>query len=160
MRKIMMMGTGLSVALLMAACSGETSEPAATETQAASSDMATTMTSETPAEAPAMADAAAGAADGKPQAFNQCAVCHSPEKGKNGVGPSLAGVFGAKAGARDIGYNYSDAMKGFGKTWDEATLDAYLKSPMAVVPGTRMTFPGMAKDEDRKAVIAYLKTLK
>lgn len=99
------------------------------------------------------------AAGGKPAAFAQCAACHAVEPGKNGVGPSLAGVFGKKAGGV-AGYAYTDANKNSGLTWDEATLDTYLTNPMKVVPGTKMTFAGIGDAAKRKEVIDYLKTLK
>jgi cytochrome c len=99
------------------------------------------------------------AADGKPAAFAQCAACHSVEPGKNGVGPSLAGVFGSKAGSV-AGYNYSPANKNSGLTWDEATLDEYLTAPMKKLPGTKMSYGGMSDPTQRKAVIEYMKTLK
>lgn len=95
----------------------------------------------------------------KPAAFGQCAACHSVEPGMNGLGPSLAGVVGRKAGTL-AGFTYSEAMKASGKAWDEATLDAFLTSPMANVPGTRMTYQGQSDPAKRKAVIDYLKTLK
>jgi cytochrome c2 len=99
------------------------------------------------------------AADAKPAAFAQCAACHSVEPGKNGVGPSLAGVFGAKAGSV-VNYTYTPANKNSGLTWDEATLDRYLTAPMKTIPGTKMSYGGMADAAQRKAVIDYLKTLK
>ena len=102
----------------------------------------------------AMADGPA-----KPIAFAACAACHSVSAGQNGIGPSLAGVFGRKA-ASSTGIDYSAAMKASGKTWDEATLDNFLTSPMAAVPGTRMTYMGQTDPAKRKAVIEYLKTLK
>lgn len=103
--------------------------------------------------------ASPAAADGKPAAFAQCAACHSTEKGKHGVGPSLAGIYGTKAG--DVaGYAFSDALKASGLTWDDATLDKWLTSPMKTVPGTRMTYAGMSDPAQRKAVIEYIKTLK
>ena len=102
----------------------------------------------------AMADGPA-----KPIAFAACAACHSVSAGQNGIGPSLAGVFGRKA-ASSTGFDYSAAMKASGKTWDEATLDNFLTSPMAAVPGTRMTYMGQTDPAKRKAVIEYLKTLK
>jgi cytochrome c len=105
------------------------------------------------------APATATAADKKPVAFAQCASCHAVEPGKNGVGPTLAGVFGQKAGAV-AGYAYSDANKNSGLTWDEATLDTYLTNPMKVIPGTKMTYAGMPDAAKRKDVIDYLKTLK
>ena len=94
-----------------------------------------------------------------PLAFASCMSCHAVTPGQNGIGPSLAGVFGRKA-ASAPGFVYSDAMKGSGKTWDEATLDTYLTNPMGVVPGTRMTYMGQTDPAKRKAVIEYLKTLK
>ena len=77
----------------------------------------------------------------------------------NGVGPSLAGVVGRKAGTL-AGFSFSEALKGSGKTWDEATLDAFLTSPMAAVPGTRMTYAGQSDPAKRRDVIDYLGTLK
>jgi cytochrome c len=118
-----------------------------------------------PAEpaAPAASEsiAAAPVADtaGKPASFVQCATCHAVEQGKHGVGPSLAGVFGSKAGSA-AGYAYSDANKNSGLTWDEATLDTYLTNPMKMVPGTKMTFAGLPDAAKRKELIDYLKTLK
>lgn len=105
-----------------------------------------------------LAPVAATAADA-PAAFNQCKACHKVEAGKHGVGPSLFGVFGAKAGHAE-GYKYSDAHLKSGKTWDEATLTAYLADPKATVPGNKMAFAGLKKPEDVKAVIEYLKTVK
>ena len=99
--------------------------------------------------------AAGDAVKGK-QIFVKCQACHSIEKGVNKVGPSLHGIVGTKAG--DVpGYNFTDAMKNSGLTWDEATLDKYLTSPRKTVPGTRMVFPGLPKEQDRQDVIAYLK---
>ncbi len=102
--------------------------------------------------------AAGDAAAGK-SVFNKCAVCHSPAPGKNSLGPTLFGVVGRHS-ASVPGYSYSEAMKAANKTWDEATLDAYLTDPKAMVPGTKMTFAGLPKAEDRANVIAYLATLK
>ena len=90
------------------------------------------------------------------QIFKKCQVCHSIEKGVNKIGPSLHGVYGRKAGTLE-GYNYTDAMKNSGFTWDEASLDKYLTNPRKVVPGTRMVFVGLPKEQDRLDVIAYLK---
>ncbi len=102
--------------------------------------------------ASAAGDAAAGEAR-----FRVCKVCHQiGENARNFVGPELNGVVGRKAGSVP-GYNYSDANKKSGLTWDEATLAKYLRNPRTVVPGTKMAFPGMASDDDVANVIAYLK---
>ena len=108
---------------------------------------------------PAAGTSAPAVAESKPIAFIPCMSCHAVTPGQNGIGPSLAGVFGRKA-ASAPGFEYSAAMKASGKTWDEATLDIYLTNPMGVVPGTRMTYMGQTDPAKRKAVIEYLKTLK
>jgi cytochrome c len=89
--------------------------------------------------------------------FIKCKACHQIGEGaKDAVGPVLNGIVGRKAGTYP-GYSYSDANKSSGLTWDEATLKEYLKNPRAKVPGTKMIFPGLPKDEDIDNVIAYLK---
>jgi len=85
----------------------------------------------------------------------KCMICHSVEPGVNKIGPSLAGVVGRKSGTL-ANFNYSPAMKASALTWDPATLDKYLTSPKAVVPGTKMIFPGLPSPVDRANVIAYL----
>ena len=108
-----------------------------------------------------VASGGAAFADGDPvkgeQVFKVCKPCHQVgEIAKNFVGPELNGVVGRKAGTVP-GYNYSDANKNLGLTWDEATLKKYLKNPREMVPGTKMAFPGLQKEEDIDNVIAYLK---
>jgi cytochrome c len=94
-------------------------------------------------------DAAAGE-----KVFAKCKICHQIGEGaKNMV---LNGVVGRKAGSYPD-YHYSDANKGSGITWDEATLKEYLEDPKAKVPGTKMIFPGLKSDDDVANVIAYLK---
>jgi nitrite reductase (NO-forming) len=87
--------------------------------------------------------------------YRKCQACHSLEAGKNGLGPSLAGVIGQKAG-NVATYNYSPAMKNSGLTWDVATLDRYLTDPQKIVPGNKMPFPGLKTENERSAIIAYL----
>ncbi len=111
--------------------------------------------SPSPTAAPAPAAAAAVAA---PPAFALCRACHSVEPGQNGIGPTLAGVYGAKS-AHIASFDYSAAMEGAGLTWNEATLDRYLENPNGVVPGTTMSFAGVKNAAQRKAIIDYLKTL-
>jgi len=89
---------------------------------------------------------------------SQCSTCHSPAQGKNAVGPSLFGIVGRPAGQVE-GFHYSAANKSSNLTWDAATLDKYLTSPKAVVPGTTMTYAGVKDDAKRADLIAYLATL-
>jgi len=102
------------------------------------------------AAAPVTGDVAAGKL-----VFRKCQACHSLESGKNGLGPSLAGLIGKKAGGVP-NYNYSPAMKGSNLTWDVATLDTYLSDPQKSVPGNKMPFPGLKTENERNAVIAFL----
>ena len=103
------------------------------------------------------ASAAGDATVGKNVFANQCSSCHTIEVGKNGFGPSLAGVYERKAGSL-AGYTYSPAMVQSGLTWNEKTLDLFLTSSTKEVPGTSMpvSLPNAA---DRANVIAYLETL-
>ena len=106
--------------------------------------------------------AASADAPGDPEkgvsVFNKCRACHRIGPGaRTVVGPELNGVVGRKAGSLDD-YPYSSAVKASGIIWDEAKLAQWLHSPRALVPGTRMTFAGISKDDDIANVIAYLKT--
>ena len=91
------------------------------------------------------------------EVFKKCGACHNAEKGgTNGIGPNLYGVVG---GPHDHmpGFSYSDAMqKTSGEKWDWDELNKWLTSPKAFVAGTKMAFAGIAKPEERAAVIAYL----
>lgn len=91
-------------------------------------------------------------------AFATCRSCHSTQPGQNGIGPTLHGVFGAKAGSAQ-GYAFSPALKNSGITWDRQTLDTWLQGPMKMVPGTKMVLP-VGDAEKRKAIIDYLETMK
>jgi cytochrome c len=95
-------------------------------------------------------------ADAGKKVFNQCRACHVLDQTTNRVGPHLGGVFGRKAGSVE-GFSYSDAMKNSGITWDEESLAKYLKDPKGAVPGNKMAFAGVKKDDDLKNLIAYLK---
>jgi cytochrome c len=100
--------------------------------------------------------AAGDAAEGEKLFKQKCAVCHHIGEGaKNFVGPELNGIIGRKA-ASVPDYNYDNAIKSSGITWDEATLNEYLTNPKAKIPGTKMIFPGLPKESDRANVIAYL----
>jgi cytochrome c len=90
--------------------------------------------------------------------FRACAACHSLEANRNMTGPSLAGVWDRKAGGLASFARYSDAMKLSGVTWDEQSLDGYLKNPAEFMPGNHMTFPGIPDGQARASVIAFLKS--
>ena len=104
-------------------------------------------------------DAAGVKLTGDPEAgekvFKQCATCHTIEKEKNKVGPSLYGVIGRPAGTAP-GFNYSTANKESGITWTEQEMFGYLENPRKRIPGTKMAFVGLKKPEDRANVIAYI----
>lgn len=104
-----------------------------------------------PTVAAPAADPGRGAA-----AFRQCAACHAVTPGRHLTGPSLAGVWGRKAGSAEGFGRYSGALKRSGIVWNERTLDRWLEDPQGVVPGTSMTFPGIANARQRADVIAYL----
>ena len=87
-----------------------------------------------------------------------CGVCHSPKPGQNLVGPSLFSVLNRHSG-QIAGFHYSDANRNSGLTWNTPTLDRYLTAPRELVPGTKMTFPGLKDPKQRADVIAYLATL-
>ena len=103
-----------------------------------------------------IAASAAGDAEAGRSAFNRrCTACHAVAAGQNKVGPSLHGVVGRAAG-QVPGFNYSPAMRDFGKTWDEATLSAYLEKPRELVPANRMIMAGITDAAERENIIAYL----
>ena len=91
-------------------------------------------------------------------AFAKCRACHSVVAGRNGIGPSLAAVFGRQAGTAEK-YRYSQGLAGSGIRWDEASLDEWLSGPRAMIPDTKMAFAGLRRPEERAEVIAFLKTL-
>ena len=98
-------------------------------------------------------DAAAGE-----KVFAVCKACHQVgDNAKNAVGPVLNGLIGRKAGSVE-GYNYSEANKKSGITWDEATFSEYIKDPKAKIPGTKMAFAGIKGEQKIKDLIAYLHT--
>jgi cytochrome c len=110
--------------------------------------------------APEAAAVVGDAAKGQ-KSFAKCTACHNAAPGgANGIGPNLAGVFGEPVGQGRGGFAFSDALKGKGGTWDEATLDAWLENPAKFAPGSKMTFAGLPDAQERANVIAYLKTAK
>lgn len=87
-----------------------------------------------------------------------CAACHAIDPGQKKMAPHLKGIVGRKAASVE-GANYSPALKGSAWAWDKTTLDAYLRDPKKVLPGTTM-MTGVANAEDRADIIAFLETLK
>jgi len=87
------------------------------------------------------------------QVYHRCQGCHSIDR--NRIGPMHKGLFGRKAGSVPD-FDYSDAMKDSGIVWTEVTLDQFLQGPRKMVPGTKMTFVGIPKPQDRADLIAYL----
>ena len=87
-----------------------------------------------------------------------CSICHSTQPGRNLIGPSLFDVINRHSG-QISDFHYSDANRTSGLVWNIATLDRYLAAPRDLVPGTKMTFPGLKDAKQRADVIAYLETL-
>jgi len=116
-----------------------------------------------PAEAPlppiAPLLAKADPAEGAKEMGKVCAVCHDwTQGGPAKVGPNLYNVVGGPH-AHMVGFNYSDGLKAISGPWTFEELNAWLKNPRDVVPGTRMSFAGIDSDQERADVIDYLHTL-
>ena len=86
-------------------------------------------------------------------AYAQCLACHALER--DVVGPRHCGLFGRRAGSVPR-FDYSPAMKRSTLIWDEKTLDRFLADPAKAVPGTSMTFGGIADPKERADLIAWL----
>ena len=101
------------------------------------------------------ADPAAGE-----KGFGKCKACHKLD-GSDGVGPHLNGVVGRPVAGID-GFAYSDAMvahAGEAPEWTPEALQEFLENPKGVVSGTKMSFAGLKKPEDRADLIAYLQSV-
>ena len=110
---------------------------------------------------PTPAAAQDGNAEEGAEVYKKCRACHDvgPDA-KNKVGPLLNGIIGRKAGTIE-GFAYSDANKAAGDgglVWTEEILFKYLENPLTFMKGTKMAFAGLKDAQDRKDVIAYLKT--
>jgi cytochrome c len=109
------------------------------------------ITSSATASAALAQDAAAGKTS-----FNKCLPCHSVGEGaKNKVGPELNGLDGRKSGTA-ADYNYSEANKNSGITWDKDQFLDYIKDPKAKVPGTKMFFGGIKNEKEANDLWAYV----
>ena len=121
----------------------DTGEEATGEAEAETIDVAALL---------AAGDAAAGEA-----VFKKCGSCHKLD-GADAVGPHLNGVVG-RAVASSGSFGYSDTLKGLGGNWEPERLNEFLTSPKGYAPGTKMSFAGLPKPEDRANLIAYLQSL-
>ncbi len=167
----------LALVLVLAACGGgaeQAKEPAAPAAGGAMPETAATpavTTTETPSPDAAPSDAptpepaptpspaatpTASAEVEEPASFAVCKACHSMEPGKHGLGPSLAGIWGEKAGEVP-GFEFSQPMIDSGLTWNQANLDKYLADPRGTVPGTKMAFGGVKDAAKRQEIIDYIK---
>ena len=93
--------------------------------------------------------------------FKKCRACHDvgPDA-RNKVGPVLNGLFGRKAGTIE-GFSYSEANRKAGESgwiWTEDKMVSYLENPRETMPGNKMAFAGLRDEQDRRDLIAYLKT--
>ena len=91
------------------------------------------------------------------KAYQACVACHSLEPGRHFTGPSLASLFGRKAGTATGFQRYSDALQRSGVVWDEKTLDAWIRDPAGFIPGNEMTFSGLKNEKMRRDLVQYLK---
>jgi len=102
---------------------------------------------------------AAGDAGRGAQVFRACAACHSFAAGDHRTGPSLAAVYGRKAGTADGFDRYSDALRKSAVVWDAKALDAWLRDPAGFIPGNAMNFRGLPEAAARSDLIAYLRAV-
>jgi cytochrome c len=104
----------------------------------------------------AASSALAQDADAGKTSFNKCLACHAVGEGaKNKVGPVLNGLEGRKSGSIE-GYNYSDANKNSGITWNKETFLEYIKDPKAKIPNTKMAFAGIKNESEANNLWAYI----
>lgn len=102
----------------------------------------------------AAADPAAGE-----KVFAKCVSCHTADQGgAHGIGPNLYGIVGKPIGKHAGGFAYSSALADHGGDWSYENLDEWLASPAGFAPGTKMSFAGLSKPEDRANVIAFMKS--
>ncbi len=105
-----------------------------------------------------MAAASGGDAAAGKKVFRKCKACHVVDKEKNKVGPHLVNIVGRASGAVE-GFKYSKAMAEADLTWNAETLAGYLANPKKYLPGNKMAFAGLRKEQQITDVIAYLESV-
>ncbi len=90
--------------------------------------------------------------------FGKCKACHKLESGVNGTGPHLYAIVGRPIGIVE-NYTYSNVLANLGGNWTVDELGAFLTKPSKYAPGTKMSYSGLTKENDRANLIAYLKTI-
>ena len=158
MRWIAGLALTLGAAGLLSGC-GKSEEPVMPSTQAAAPAASDSFTP-TPAQQKMLAALPAPFNTADPvngfSKFALCRSCHTITKGgPNLTGPNLYGVYGTKAAAVP-GFDFSDAMKNSGFTWDAPQLDKWITDPRAALDGTKMTFAGVKDPKDRADIVAYV----
>lgn len=159
----------LASTLLLAACGGSDApaDPPAPESENIVENPVVAAESSPGTSAPVV-DAAADAFAALPEPYQSadyargkrtyklCQSCHTlAEGGQNLVGPNLYGVFGRQIGSVE-GFNYSSAVQDADFVWTPEQLDSWLTSPRDFLPGNKMSFAGVRREEDRLGVIAYI----
>jgi cytochrome c len=95
--------------------------------------------------------------DAGERSFRKCLPCHAIGEGAtNKLGPVMNGLDGRKSGTIE-GYTYTDANKNSGIVWNEASFAEYITDPRGKIPGTKMIFPGIKNEQERKDLWAYMK---
>ncbi|WP_338467655.1 c-type cytochrome [Novosphingobium sp. ZN18A2] len=139
------------IALSLAACSKKAPDPV--------EQIIVRKPGDPPVAAPSQAAAGDPVSAGKQAFAASCAACHAAgADAPKGVGPTLYGVIGRKAGSVP-GFAYSDAMKASGITWSEASVERFLADPQGMVKGTTMGAGAVGSPDTRKAIAAWLATL-
>ncbi|ANU08791.1 c-type cytochrome [Paraurantiacibacter namhicola] len=101
---------------------------------------------------------ATGSADAGEAVFAKCTACHTiAQGGAAGIGPNLYAIMGKPIGKHAAGFAYSSALSGHGGDWTYENMDAWLKAPNGFASGTKMSFAGLSKPEDRANVILYMR---
>ncbi len=96
--------------------------------------------------------------NGERQFRRKCSICHSlAEDGARRAGPTLAGLFGRRAGTVP-GYRYSETVANLGIDWTDETIDQLFDlGPDHFIPGSKMPMQRIVRPEDRQDLIDFLR---